>query len=90
MDFSQALMLAKDGNYICRRGWNGKGMYIRIANPDPKDEERTSLPYLQLLTARGQWIPWTVSQADVLAEDWEWSDTQPDTLVPLRRDLVEQ
>jgi hypothetical protein len=36
------------------------------------------MPFLYLKTAQGDLIPWTVSQADALAEDWEIVEDQAD------------
>ena len=76
MDFSEALKACKGGRAIQRAGWNGKGMYVQIQRVDPSDagtHTRTAmgLPYLYLLTADGRTVPWTISQTDALAEDWQ-------------------
>lgn len=66
MDFSDALKAVKEGRKITRSGWNSKGMYVALHTPflDP------CLPYLVLRTVDGEFVPWTVSQTDVLAQDW--------------------
>jgi len=85
MDFSNALALAKGGERIARKGWNGKGMWVamspgftltadRIVTPtiarEVGDGEGTFLPYLMIRTVDGMFVPWVISQSDVLAEDW--------------------
>lgn len=32
VSFSEALQYLKDGHYIARAGWNGKGMYLFIVD----------------------------------------------------------
>lgn len=60
-----------------RKGWNGKGIYIKMQVPDL--HSKMTLPYLYLVTndlvsdneaaPRGI-VPWLASQTDMLAEDW--------------------
>lgn len=76
MDFSQALLNIKNGVSCTRAGWNGRGMYVWLA-----EEVRYgglgggSLqlePCLVLFTAQETHQPgWLPSQADLLADDWE-------------------
>lgn len=37
------------------------------------DGTATFRPYLMMLTAQGDFVPWVASQSDILAEDWELS-----------------
>jgi len=86
MDFSQALLEAKSGKSITRKGWNGKGMSVSIQMPD--EDSKMTRPYLYMLIPSGstrqfgsldcdgtntlaQRVPWLVSQTDLMAEDWE-------------------
>lgn len=87
MDFSEALGLVKDGARIARSGWNGKGMFVvhQKGYPDgipinANTAEATGIPqgtvcvfrpYLMMRTVDGSFVPWVISQADVLADDWE-------------------
>jgi hypothetical protein len=64
LDFSLALDAAKAGYKVSRIGWNGKGMYVYVRR-DPVVQ-----PYLCLYAADGKEYAWTVSQADVFAEDY--------------------
>lgn len=84
--FGWALSLMKDGKKMTREGWNGRNMWVvyQKAYPDgiainantaeatgyPEGSLRRFLPYLMLCTADGNFVPWTPSQTDVLAEDW--------------------
>lgn len=86
MNFSDALREVKDGNKIARKGWNGKGMFVvyQPGYPDgiainANTAKATGVtegtvckfrPYLMLLTAEGDFVPWVASQSDILAEDW--------------------
>lgn len=69
MNFGEALELAKMGTRIRRSGWNGKGMHVALQRPDANS--KMGLPYLYLRTVDGKLVPWTISQTDALAEDWE-------------------
>lgn len=69
MNFSQALELIKSGSKVSRTGWNGKGMYLELQTPDA--HSKMSLPYIYLVTVQATLVPWSASQADLLADDWE-------------------
>lgn len=81
MDFGSALVNAKAGLRIARKGWNGRGMYVFLAT-DPEfcteadisefEENATQVSdFLVLRTAQGTLQPgWLASQSDILAEDW--------------------
>jgi Protein of unknown function (DUF2829) len=68
MDFSRALLFVKGGDKIQRKGWNGKGMFVAVQQPDA--HSANTLPYLWMRTADGHRVPWLASQTDILAEDW--------------------
>ena len=83
-DFSEALLLLKDGHKMARAGWNGKGMFIfRVpgsvfrVNRLPLlgvFQEGTEVHYhahIDMKTTDGQIVPWLASQTDLLAEDWQ-------------------
>lgn len=85
--FDVALILLKEGKRLQRKGWNGKGMYItyKPGYPDgvpcnsatakahgiEEGSEIKYLPYLEMKTAGGEFVPWLASQTDMLAEDWK-------------------
>jgi len=69
MDFGQALALLKDGKYVERSGWNGKGQYLGMQRPD--SNSANTLPYIFIITVQKQRVPWLASQTDMLAEDWQ-------------------
>lgn len=70
-----------------RKGWNGKNMYVFYqhgyptgipinkntaeAIGEPEGTLRCFAPYLMMKTADDTFVPWTISQTDVLAEDWQ-------------------
>ena len=77
-DFSKALEEAKSGQKIRRSGWNGNGIFVTIQRPD--ENSKMSSPYLYIDTTGLQSdnentprvrTPWTPSQTDIMAEDWE-------------------
>jgi len=68
MRFETALGLVRDGHCVAREGWNGKGMYIQLQEPDK--HSKMTLPYIYMYTATGDFVPWLASQTDILADDW--------------------
>lgn len=85
MNFQAALEAARFAKMpICRNGWNGKSMFVYhvdaasypAQSPVAKKAfgEDALVPYgayLALKAADGKVYPWTPSQADQLADDWE-------------------
>ena len=78
MSFGDALLLLKQGKKLRRRGWNGKGIFIKIQFPD--EFSKMTHPYIYIDTTGLQTtnpdapknrVPWLASQTDMLAEDWE-------------------
>jgi hypothetical protein len=86
LDFGAALDALNDGKRLARDGWNGTGMFIvlQAGYPDgipinANTARATGIaegtvckfrPYLMMLTAVGDFVPWVASQSDVLACDW--------------------
>ena len=66
--FGVALEGLREGMKVARQGWNGKGMFIKLQNPDENSKMR--LPYIYMSTAGGELVPWIASQTDLLREDW--------------------
>jgi hypothetical protein len=63
----------KAGRRVCRAGWNGKGMWLRMRGSDAATEQMGE-PYqafIEMKTVQGTLVPWLCSQSDLLAEDWE-------------------
>lgn len=69
MNFGQALENLIQGKEVCRAGWNGKGMWIKLQTPT--DTSKMTLPYIYMKTACNNFVPWLASQTDILADDWE-------------------
>lgn len=57
------------GHHVTRRGWNGRGQYLQLQQPD--DRSKMTLPYIYIRTVQGQYVPWMASQTDLLAQDWQ-------------------
>ena len=77
MTFGWALNCLKQGKAVARKGWNGKGIYIKLQTPDVNS--KMTLPYIYIVTnglvtdnpnAPKGTVPWLASQTDMLAEDW--------------------
>ena len=85
-DFGWAIQAMKRGEKVCRKGWNGSGMfaYYVPANEYPAGENHLGtmkgifpndmVPYrhyIALKTAQNDVATWSPSTSDALAEDWE-------------------
>lgn len=70
MNFGEALTKLKQGARVSRTGWNGRGMYLRLQQPD--QHSKMTLPYIYMCTVRGDFVPWLASQTDMLSDDWEY------------------
>lgn len=68
-DFGEAIKVMRAGKRVRRLGWNGKGMWIAIEQPNLYG--RMTEPFVYMKTAQGGLIPWLASQADMLARDFE-------------------
>ena len=84
MNFGEAIEALKLGKKVCRRGWNGKGMFLYLVSagsyPVKMDAAKSIAdengnvnygPYVALKAANGSVYPWNASQADMLSNDWE-------------------
>ena len=69
MNIGQAVEELKKGLAVARKGWNGKNMSLSIRWAEA--ESLMTQPYVYIKTAPGVFFPWTCSQADLLATDWE-------------------
>lgn len=58
-----------NGARVCRRGWNGKDMWLALQSPDANS--KMTAPYVYMKTADNKLVPWLCSQTDLLAMDWE-------------------
>lgn len=68
MNFGHALTELKESRKIAREGWNGKGLWIELQQPDVNSE--MTHPYAFLNYSDGNKVPWVPSQTDMLANDW--------------------
>ena len=86
MNFSKALTAIKDGDRLTRKGWNGTGMFVYLVPGStftvnraplpgiyPEGTQIDYLPHIDLRTADGKCVPWLASQADLLADDWQFA-----------------
>jgi len=71
MNFSEALILLRNGHTLAREGWNGKGMHLRmVSDATFSNKEAVLAPFIALKTVQETFIPWVPSQADLLATDY--------------------
>lgn len=68
LSFSDVIDSIKDGKRFSRKGWNGKGQYIEMQNPDINS--KMTEPYLYIKIINKNLVPWTPSQTDMFADDW--------------------
>jgi len=61
-----AVKMMQNGSKVTRPGWNGKGMYLQIHNPENPQYQS----YVEMWTADKKFVPWLCSQTDLLAIDW--------------------
>jgi hypothetical protein len=77
LSFSQALELLKQNLRVQRTGWNGKGMWVELANMEGAELDSVNgntyplYSYLVMKTADNKLVPWLASQTDILANDWQ-------------------
>jgi hypothetical protein len=69
LSIGSAVAALKDGQRVARAGWNGSGQSLTLQRPG--QHSKMSLPYVYLDTTDGNLVPWTASQTDLLAEDWQ-------------------
>ena len=83
MNFGEAIEALKLGKKVCRKGWNGKGMFLYLVSagsyPVKMDAAKSIAdengnvnygPYVALKAANGSVYPWNASQADMLSNGW--------------------
>jgi len=84
MNFGDALEIVKNGGKVERAGWNGRGMFIflvpgstfTVNRPPllgiyPEGTEVNYHAHIDMRTADGTIVPWSASQSDILASDWQ-------------------
>lgn len=73
MRFDDVLEELRGGRRVARAGWNGRGMWLVLVTRWDTSSElgRPRLPFVAMVTAQGDLVPWLCSQTDMLALDWE-------------------
>lgn len=67
-NFGSAIEYLKEGLKVCRKGWNGKDMYLELQVSDKYS--KMTLSYIYMKTADNNLVPWLASQSDILSDDW--------------------
>jgi len=77
MKFGDALDQLEIGHAVARKGWNGKGIFIKLQRPDGNSTMTSPYIYIDTtglrshnLNAPRSCVPWLASQTDMLARDW--------------------
>lgn len=83
-NFGEAIKYLKRGLKVCRQGWNGKSQYIELAsNISYKsakgdivncEHECIGNKAIAFVGTSGVQMGWLASQADMLAEDWMFTE----------------
>ncbi len=72
-DIGWAVEQMRNGDKVCRHGWNGKNMWLRmrgaVAATEQMGENYES--FIEIMTVQNLLVPWLCSQTDLLATDWE-------------------
>lgn len=72
LNFGHALEALKSGLRVQRAGWNGKGMYVQVQDPDTNSV--MTYPYLFMSVPDceegARRLPWQPAQVDIFANDW--------------------
>ena len=78
MDFGNAIRELKDGKSLYRKGWNGKGICIRLMKAGDSLDMTQDYIYIDTTNLKTEnrdapksKVPWLASQTDMLANDWE-------------------
>ena len=78
MDFGNAIIELKNGKSLYRKGWNGKGICIRLMKAGDSKDMTQDYIYIDTTNletenrdAPKSKVPWLASQTDLLANDWE-------------------
>ncbi len=73
INFGQALEVLKNGGKVCRKGWNGKGMWLKLIHSGNAMFDGFDMQdCIGMKTADNKMQPgWLASQNDMLSEDWE-------------------
>ena len=73
MNFGEAIEAMKDGKRVCRKGWENKWLAINNL-----EYARPSFIYLGIDDAAfDEGHPWTPTQSEMMAEDWEIKTEPP-------------
>ena len=83
--FDDAIAYLKKGRKVARKDWNGKGMFLFVADEihfftktelkKKNDEPYDVLPSITMKTADNKCVVgWVPSQTDMLAEDWVFAE----------------
>ena len=64
----------QNSHRVRRAGWNGKGMSLYYVTAYQVVAGAMMLPFVVMITAQGDHVPWLCSQTDLLATDWELAE----------------
>ncbi|MCD8286489.1 MAG: DUF2829 domain-containing protein [Clostridia bacterium] len=83
MSFGEAIAYVKAGKQLQRAGWNGKGQYIELATEISyrnargetvnAEHEAIGNAAIAFVGTSGVQLGWLASQADMLANDWQFA-----------------
>ena len=82
MTFGQALKEIHNGHRLARAGWNSKGMWVcQVKNWNGNfggdlPPDWSAAPFIAIKGVNNAMSPWTPSQQDMQATDWEVASFQ--------------
>lgn len=71
MHFGQALESLHAGERVHRPGWHGKHQWLKLLSDARAVSGDVHVAPFIAIWADGHFVPWTASQSDLLATDWE-------------------
>ena len=74
MNFGDALKALKEDKKVARKGWNGKGMYVKLCRNTKIEidgETKDLNDHFVIKNVNGSFSTWVPSVNDTLETDWE-------------------
>ena len=72
MTFGGAIEALKKGLMVARKGWNGKGMFLKLQRPDEGSKMTFPYPFFTIPNCEEgtRVIPYASTIVDIMSEDW--------------------
>lgn len=72
MNIGEAIQAMRDGKKVSREGWNGKGMFLQLQEPDENSKMTFPYPYFTIPECQEgtRLIPYNPTIVDIMSNDW--------------------